>query len=281
MPLVLRLVKGSRLTHAETDGNFSYLDTKVNTLDTQVIKKDGSVVYTGSQDMGGNRTTNLGTPVNPNDGARLVDLQAIASGLFLKRPVKVATDSNISLSGTQTIQSVNVFVGDSVLVKNQSTPSQNGIYVCAAGAWTRRDDADTSGKVLSGMFVGVNQGIPDADSQWVLITDATIVLGTTNLTFEKWTVQAVSAGGILSKSGNSTIYVYFQNHQIPAGAVDGLNTTFLVSPVPIITTVQVFKDGILMDPTPGTPDYSISGSTITFTVAPTIGSKIRVSYFNS
>lgn len=102
-----------------------------------------------------------------------------------KDSVKVATTANLAaLSGLLTVDGVVLVAGDRVLVKDQTTASQNGIYVVAAGAWARAADANTSAEVTPGMTVPVEQGTTLADTIWELTTNATIVLGTTSLTFE-------------------------------------------------------------------------------------------------
>lgn len=149
---------------------------------------------TGDYSMGGFKLTNLAAPVNPNDAARKADVDAAASGLDVKMSVRVATTANITLSGTQTIDGVAVVAGDRVLVKNQTTASQNGIYVVAAGAWSRSTDADTSAEVHAGMFTFVTEGTTNADSGWVLTTNDPITLGTTALTFGQFSGGGVPAG---------------------------------------------------------------------------------------
>lgn len=104
-------------------------------------------------------------------------------GMDWKASVRVATTANISLSGTQTIDGVAVVAGDRVLVKNQSSGAANGIYVVAAGAWSRADDANTSAKVTPMMIVPVEAGTAGADRLFRLTTDAPITLGSTVLTF--------------------------------------------------------------------------------------------------
>lgn len=102
-----------------------------------------------------------------------------------KASVKVATTANLAaLSGLLTVDDVVLVAGDRVLVKDQSTASQNGIYVAAAGTWTRAADADSNAKVTPGMTVPVEQGTAHADTLWELTTNAPITLGTTALTFE-------------------------------------------------------------------------------------------------
>lgn len=102
-----------------------------------------------------------------------------------KDSVKVATTANLAaLSGLLTVDDVVLVAGDRVLVKDQATASQNGIYVAAAGAWSRSADADTSAEVSPGMTVPVEQGTILADTIWELTTNAPITLGTTALVFE-------------------------------------------------------------------------------------------------
>lgn len=125
-------------------------------------------------------------------------------GLDVKESVKAATTANITLSNTQTIDGVALSVGDRVLVKDQSTGSQNGIYIVSATAWTRATDADTNAKVNPGMFVFVEQGTTNADSGWVLSTDAPITLDTTALTFAQFSgAGQIIAGNGLTKTGNT------------------------------------------------------------------------------
>lgn len=102
----------------------------------------------------------------------------------IKKSVRVATTANLTLTNTQTVDGVALAIGDRVLVKNQSTASQNGIYTVATGAWIRADDADESAEVTPGLTVPVESGTQNADTVWLLITDAPIVLGTTALTFQ-------------------------------------------------------------------------------------------------
>lgn len=133
------------------------------------------------------------------------------TGLDVKESVRVATTANITLSGAQTIDGVSVVAGNRVLVKNQDTASQNGIYVCAAGAWSRATDADSDAEVTAGMFTFVTEGTTNADSGWVLSTNDAITVGTTALTFTQFSgAGQIDAGAGLTKSG-STLNVVTAN----------------------------------------------------------------------
>lgn len=101
-----------------------------------------------------------------------------------KHSVVAATTGNITLSGLQTVDGVVLVAGSRVLVKNQDAAQDNGIYLAVAGGpWTRAADANTSVKVTPGLFVQVERGTVNGDSAWQLLTDATITLGVTALSF--------------------------------------------------------------------------------------------------
>lgn len=100
----------------------------------------------------------------------------------LKPTVRAATTANITLSGAQTIDGVSVVAGERVLVKDQSTGSQNGIYVCAAGAWTRALDFD-SWDEIHGAVVVVEEGTTNADRAFVCTNNDGGTLNTTAITF--------------------------------------------------------------------------------------------------
>ena len=168
------------------------------------IKKDGSVAFTADQSMGNHKLTNLGAPLSANDAARLIDVQNSAAGISAKDAVRAATTANITLSGVQTIDGVSVIAGDRVLVKNQTSAAENGIYVAAAGAWTRATDANTSALMKSGTFVFVCEGTTNSDSGWLLSTDGAINLGTTALSWAQFSgAGTILAGNGMSKTGST------------------------------------------------------------------------------
>jgi phage-related tail fiber protein len=168
------------------------------------IKKEGTVAFTADQSMGNFKLTDLAVPVNANDAARLIDIQNSAAGIMAKNAVRAATTANITLSGAQTIDGVSIVAGDRVLVKNQTTASENGLYVAATGAWVRSDDAATTAQVKSGLFVFVCEGTTNADSGWILSTDGAITLGTTSLTFVQFSgAGTITAGTGMTKTGST------------------------------------------------------------------------------
>ena len=130
-------------------------------------------------------------------------VDGVAQGLDIKEAVKVATTANITLSGTQTIDNVAVSADQRVLVKDQSTASQNGIYLCKAGSWTRTDDL-AAGADASSVFVFVSEGNTNADNSFVCTDNkGSAVVGTNNLTFTQFSGAGNPvAGDGISKNGN-------------------------------------------------------------------------------
>lgn len=123
---------------------------------------------------------------------------------WVKRSVRVATTANITLSGTQTIDGVAVVAGDRVLVKDQTAAAENGIYVVAAGAWSRAADANVASK-LAAATVGVDSGTANGGLSYDCDFRSTDTLGTTAMTW----YRAVDAGLASSTSPamNGTVAV--------------------------------------------------------------------------
>ena len=126
-----------------------------------------------------------------------------------KLSCKVATTANITLSGTQTIDGVSVTDGNRVLVFNQTTASENGIYICRSAAWTRSEDMNSNETCRPNSFVFIEKGSNYADKMFQLTTNS-IVLNETNLTFEEYgggggsgDIEGVTAGAGLTGGGES------------------------------------------------------------------------------
>jgi hypothetical protein len=120
--------------------------------------------------------------------------------------VRVATTANITLSGLQTIDGIVLATGDRVLVKNQTTGSQNGIYVAAAGVWSRATDADATIKLAAGLFVFVEEGSANSKTEWRMSNTGTVTLGTTALTFQQMgavPTSAATANTIVMRDSNA------------------------------------------------------------------------------
>ena len=146
-------------------------------------------------------TITVATPTADAQAATKAYVDAIASGLSWKAPVKVASTGNLTLSGTQTIDGVSVLAGDRVLVKDQTDGKENGIYVVASGSWSRSTDMD-AGSEFPSASVFVQQGTVSADVGYVCTNDA-VTIGSTAIVFVQFNgASNIVAGAGLSKAGN-------------------------------------------------------------------------------
>ena len=183
----------------------SIAHTKISDFDAgvQANRLDQMAAPTADVSINSNKLTNVTDPTSAQDAATKAYVDAVKTGLDVKDSVKVATTANITLSGTQTIDGVAVSADERVLVKNQSTGSENGIYDCKAGSWSRSSDFDADSEVTGGAFVFVEQGTANADQGYVLTTDGSITVGTTSLAFTQFSGAGnITAGDGLTKSGN-------------------------------------------------------------------------------
>jgi hypothetical protein len=156
-----------------------------------------------------NGQAKFGTPTDDAHAATKGYVDAARSGLDVKQSVRVATTAPLTLASDlengDEVDGVTLATGDRVLVKDQSSGAENGIYVVqASGAAVRATDADSSAEVTAGMFTFVAEGSVNADSGWVLTTNDTITLNTTALAFAQFSgAGSIIAGDGLTKTGNT------------------------------------------------------------------------------
>ena len=151
----------------------------------------------------------VSTPAADLDAANKAYVDAARTGLDVKASVRAATTAALTLASdlenTDTLDGVTLATGDRVLVKNQGTGAENGIYIVAAsGAPSRATDADSNTEMTPGMFTFVEEGTTNADSGWVMTNDGAITVGTTALVFALFSVAGtIFAGDGLSKTGDT------------------------------------------------------------------------------
>ena len=172
---------------------------KISDFDTQVrtSRLDQMAAPSASVSLNSQKITNLATPTADTDAATKGYVDGIAQGLDPKASCVAASTANIAtLSGLLTIDGITLVAGDRILVKNQSTASQNGIYVASASSWTRATDMDAWTEVPNA-FTFVEQGSTQADTGWVCTSNAGGTINTTAINF----VQFSGAGTYLAGTG--------------------------------------------------------------------------------
>ncbi len=189
---------------------------------TSIILADGSVSFTAP-------ISGI-DPTQPQHLATKSYVDGIKQSLDIKDSVLAATTGNVSLTAApNSVDGVALVLNARVLVKDQTTASQNGIYVVqtlgsgANGVWVRAADADANNEVTSGLFTFVEAGSVNGSNAYVLSTTGAIVLGTTNLTFTQFSgAGQIIAGNGLAKSGNtlSVLSVSASRITTAAGGID-------------------------------------------------------------
>ena len=185
--------------YATTNPVQSGLTITNSTIDSTTIgaTTPSTGVFTNITTTTGQITTQ---PTGATDIVNLLALQSYAAGISWKQPVACATTANITLSGLQTIDTYTTLSGDRVIVKNQSTSANNGIYIASSGAWTRSTDADTWNELVSAIaFIEYGS---QAGGAWFCTVTPGGTLGVTPVTWAQFTTSATySAGTGLSLTG--------------------------------------------------------------------------------
>lgn len=152
--------------------------------------------------VGGGTVTGLPSPTGDTDAANKAYVDALAAGLSWKDTVRAATTGNVTLSGAQTVDGVALVDGDRVLVKDQTAPAENGIYVVAAGAWVRATDMDTAAE-FDGSAVFVQEGTTNQGAGYTE-TATVATVGTDAVVFSQFTGGALYTWGVgLVNTGNT------------------------------------------------------------------------------
>jgi hypothetical protein len=169
-------------THAQIDTHIA--NSGIHPTDSGLVHTTGNETVNGIKTFGSIPILPASNPTTDNQAVRKAYVDSIAMGLIPKDACVAATTGNITLSGEQTIDGVSVVAGNRVLVKNQSTGTQNGIYVASAGAWSRATDYDASAEVQEGTFTFVSSGTVNGGYQFVQLT-VDPILDTNTLSFSQ------------------------------------------------------------------------------------------------
>lgn len=199
-----------------------------NTAAHSAVSISGLSAPTADVSWGGFKITSLGTPTASTDAATKGYVDGVATGLDVKASVRAASTAAVTVTysntgGTSargqitaapnTLDGVTLAANDRILLKNQSTGAQNGIWVVstlgtgANGVWDRATDFDQDAEVTSGAFTFVEEGTANADTGWVLTTNNPITIGGASGTALVWAqfsgAGAITAGSGLTQSGTT------------------------------------------------------------------------------
>ncbi len=173
---------------------------------------------TGAIAMSNNKVTGLATPTADQDAATKAYVDSIAQGIDAKASCRAATTANITLSGNQTIDGVAVVAGDRVLVKNQSSAADNGIYVAAVSTWSRAADANTWDELVAA-YTFIENGTDNANNGYICTIAPGGTLGVTAVTWAQFSgAGQINAGTGMSKTGNTLNVNTASSSRIVVGA---------------------------------------------------------------
>lgn len=264
-----RQIRDGAITNAKVAAGAA-IDTSKLADGANFIKKDGTVIMTGNLDLGNQKVVSLGTPTANGDATNKSYVDGLISALpsaYKYRNVHAATTANITLSnpGTATFDGHALTSGQRLLVWQQSTASQNGIYDFngSSSALTRSSDSDAWDE-LTGTLVYVDQGTTYGDKRFYCTSNTGGTLGSTSVTYVQDTA------GTLSPTN-------FVTEETPSGSINGSNTSFTIANTPTAGTVKLYLNGVRQKSGAGN-DYTITTNTITMTTAPVSGDVLIADY---
>ncbi len=228
-------------------------------------------------DLQNQRIQNLGTGSQPTDAVNLAQLQSALAGLSWHGAARCASTGNVSISAPgAAIDGVTLAVGDRVLLKNQTTASQNNIYVFqgASSPLTIATDGQ-QGSLNAGAAFYVDEGTINADTAWTISTDGSITVGTTAVTFSKFGAGiAYTAGGGLTLTGTTfAVDTTVVARKYATNVGDGSSTTITVShnlgTLDVVAQLYLVSTGETVET--DTVRSSTSAVAFTFALAPAAG----------
>lgn len=217
---------------------------------------DVSILFVNTSDVPQLSTiTEIGaTPTTANGVANKTYVDTAVAGVAaasqeIKAGVVLIAQSNITLSGNQTIDGTLTTTGDRVLVNGQTTGSQNGIYVAAAGAWSRATDMAAASTIKQGCLVFVLSGNQYGQKLFACTNGDPITVGTTSIFFEQKTYIWIKENVTLSGTNITNQYIdlsFLSDQASLMASVNGVlqyqGSDYTLSTVGVITRFTFFGD---------------------------------------
>ena len=207
-----------------TAGGAIQLKSDITVSNGKILSSAGGLKLGSNVNMNSNNINNVDDPVAAQDAATKAYVDSVANGLDVKESCSVATTAALAActynnsagtltadaNGALSVDGVSPSVGDRILIKDQASAVQNGIYkvtatggASAAFVLTRSPDADTAAELTGGTFFFVEAGTANADNGYVATHNGTPTFGSTNITFAQFSgAGQISAGDALTKTGN-------------------------------------------------------------------------------
>jgi hypothetical protein len=166
------------------------------------VELTGATVHVETGRFAGTQWVSTGDQNSYSGPWRQVALTPPRTDTMERAPARAATTANISLSGLQTVDGVALAAGDRVLVKNQTDSTFDGIYVAAAGAWSRAADANDKYKLHQGLTVYVASGTRHGQQTWRLVSNMSGGLPTSSQVWQSTALESMRVGFIYQTSDN-------------------------------------------------------------------------------
>jgi len=167
--------------------------------------------------MGANPVTGTYTPTTVNDLVTKGYADGLFSGSVWKTACRAATTGNVLLAAAGLLpqDGVTPIAGDRVLVRAQTAPAENGVYVAGAVAWTRATDFDgtPANEVQGGTSVLVQEGTLYAGTQWAVSNAA----GNVNVGVDPMTFVQISSSGVHTHDASAITTGTLDRARLPVG----------------------------------------------------------------
>lgn len=258
------MILDGTIVNADINASAAIAQSKIDGLTTDLGAKLALAggTMTGAIAMGTNKITGLGTPTDSTDATTKAYVDAVTEGLHIHASVVAATTANVTLASAlengDTLDGVTLATGNRILVKNQTTQSENGIYVVAAsGAPSRATDFDAPAEIDGGDFVFVTGGTANDNTGWVQ-TNTVGTVGTDAIAFTQFSgAGTYTAGNGLTLTG--TAFSINTGTTVDLNTAQTLTNKTLTSPTLTTPALGTPASGTLTNATGLPVDTGISG----------------------